>query len=64
MILKSTQVVYAQVNSCVLKETVQMKDQIWMTKNLDVTTFQNGDTILHAPSFESWVAAGEKGISA
>ena len=41
-----------------------MKDQIWMTKNLDVTTFQNGDTILHAPSFESWVAAGKKGIPA
>ena len=63
-LLLTTQVVYAQVDSCVLKETVQMKDQIWMTKNLDVTTFQNGDTILHAPSFESWVAAGKKGIPA
>lgn len=30
-----------------------------MDKNLNVTTFRNGDTILYAPSQEAWDAAGD-----
>lgn len=38
--------------------------QMWTVKNLDVFTFQNGDSILHAKSDEEWINAGKKGIPA
>lgn len=31
--------------------------QVWMSENLDVETFQNGDTIRHAGSYQDWVDA-------
>jgi uncharacterized protein (TIGR02145 family) len=33
--------------------------QVWMIKNLDVSTFRNGDSIPEAKTEEAWVAAGE-----
>ena len=33
--------------------------QVWMTKNLDVSIFRNGDVIPQASSDEAWKAAGE-----
>ena len=37
------------------------KSQIWMTKNLDVTSFKNGDKIPQAKKPEEWLEAGKKG---
>lgn len=36
-------------------------DQVWMTKNLNVDKFRNGDTIPEAKTNEEWNEAGEKG---
>ena len=43
---------------------IKVGSQIWMTKNLDVSTFQNGDSIFHAKTDEEWLEAGKKGIAA
>jgi uncharacterized protein (TIGR02145 family) len=40
---------------------IKIGTQEWTTKNLDVVTFRNGDTIPEAQTYEEWVAAGEKG---
>lgn len=40
--------------------TVKIGDQIWMTKNLDVVAFRNGDTIPEAKNFFEFQEAGEK----
>jgi len=43
---------------------VKYNDQIWMTENLAVTHFRNGDKILEALSNEDWINAGKKGVPA
>jgi uncharacterized protein (TIGR02145 family) len=40
-------------------QTVTIGTQVWMTKNLDVSTFRNGDPIPEAKSNEEWEKAGE-----
>jgi uncharacterized protein (TIGR02145 family) len=40
-------------------QTVTIGTQVWMTKNLDVATFRNGDPIPEAKTDEEWVKAGE-----
>ena len=40
-------------------QTVTIGSQTWMTKNLDVSTFRNGDPILQAKTKEEWAKAGE-----
>ena len=40
-------------------QTVTIGTQVWMTKNLDVSTFRNGDPIPQAKSNAEWQAAGE-----
>jgi uncharacterized protein (TIGR02145 family) len=40
-------------------QTVTIGTQVWMTKNLDVTKFRNGDPIPEANTVEEWVKAGE-----
>jgi uncharacterized protein (TIGR02145 family) len=40
-------------------QTVTIGRQVWMTKNLDVSTFRNGDPILQAKTKEEWAKAGE-----
>lgn len=45
-------------------DTVRIGQQIWMTYNLDVKNFQNGDTIFHATTNEEWLYAGENKIPA
>ena len=40
-------------------QTVTIGTQVWMTKNLDVSTFRNGDTIPQAKTTEEWKRAGE-----
>jgi uncharacterized protein (TIGR02145 family) len=39
---------------------VKIGDQIWMTTNLEVTTFRNDDSIPQAKTAEEWRKAGEK----
>lgn len=43
---------------------VSIGKQKWMSKNLDVTTFRNGDTITHAQTEKEWDAAVNSGIPA
>ena len=45
-------------DSVVYKE-VPIGKQVWMTKNLDVAKFRNGDPIPEAKTDEEWVKAGE-----
>lgn len=40
-------------------QTVTIGTQVWMTKNLDVSTFQNGDSIPQAKTAEEWEKAGQ-----
>jgi uncharacterized protein (TIGR02145 family) len=40
-------------------QTITIGTQVWMTKNLDVSTFRNGDPIPQAKTDEEWVKAGE-----
>jgi uncharacterized protein (TIGR02145 family) len=42
-------------------QTVTIGNQVWMTKNLDVSTFRNGDPIPEAKTNEDWIKAGKKG---
>lgn len=42
-------------------KTVKIGTQTWMVKNLDVTTFRNGDTIQEAKTSEMWNEAGISG---
>ena len=39
-------------------QTVTIGTQVWMTKNLDVSTFRNGDPIPEAKTKEEWESAG------
>lgn len=40
-------------------QTVTIGKQVWMTKNLDVFIFRNGDSIREAKTSEEWKSAGE-----
>jgi len=40
-------------------KSVKIGTQVWMTKNLDVSVFRNGDTIPEAKTDEEWREAGE-----
>ena len=40
-------------------QTVKIGAQVWMTKNLDVSAFRNGDPILEAKTNEEWIKAGQ-----
>ncbi len=41
-------------------QSTSINGQVWMAKNLDVSTFRNGDTIPQVTSEKDWVKAGEK----
>jgi uncharacterized protein (TIGR02145 family) len=51
-------------NENLFKEEVTIGSQIWMTKNLDVDQFQNGDKLSQAKTFEEWKKFLEIGESA
>ena len=42
-----------------MEDTIQIGGQIWMTQNLNVAHFRNGDPIEEAKTAEDWKAAGE-----
>ena len=56
-----TSLLFLLISFCYLSkaQTVTIGTQVWMTKNLDVSTFRNGDPIPQAKTDEEWVAAGE-----
>jgi len=45
--------------STIFSQTVTIGTQVWMTKNLDVATFRNGDPIPEAKTSDEWLEAGE-----
>ena len=45
-------------------ETVKIGNLEWASKNLNVSTFRNGDTIFHAKSNEDWERASKLHIPA
>jgi uncharacterized protein (TIGR02145 family) len=48
--------------SCVdYSKEVNIGSQVWMSKNLNVDRFRNGDRIPHAETYEEWERAGETG---
>ena len=44
--------------------SVKIGEQIWMTENLNVSKFRNGDIIHEAKTDEEWKKAGERGLPA
>jgi len=44
-----------------ITDEVKIGKQIWMSKNLDVTTFSNGETIEEAKDSKAWRKAGKEG---
>ena len=42
-----------------LQKNILIGTQIWMTKNLDVVAFRNGDLIPECKTYKEWIAAGE-----
>lgn len=67
LILSAVVIAVIMLNSCgyfASKEEGASKEvtigsQVWMTKNLDVLTFRNGDRIPEAKTDEEWKKAGE-----
>jgi uncharacterized protein (TIGR02145 family) len=50
------------VSNCAIAQTikdVQIGTQVWMTKNLDVSNFRNGDPIPQVRTDDEWIKAGE-----
>ncbi len=45
-------------------QVVTIGTQVWATKNLDVETFRNGDTIPQAKTAKEWAIAGQKKLPA
>ena len=42
-------------------QTSTLGNQTWMTENLDVVTFRNGDSIPEAKTDKEWQLANEQG---
>jgi uncharacterized protein (TIGR02145 family) len=42
-------------------DAVKIGDQVWMSSNLNVTRFRNGDSIPEAVSKEDWIKYGQEG---
>ncbi len=52
-------VVIIGTGTATFSQTVTIGTQVWMTRNLDVTTFRNGDPIPEAKTDEEWYKAQE-----
>lgn len=48
-------------NKQVIIEEVKIGNKTWMLKNLDVSSFQNGDPINQVLTADEWIEAGKKG---
>ena len=47
------------LSNTVMSQTVTIGTQVWMTENLNVDKFRNGDVIPHAKTVEEWLTAGD-----
>ena len=47
-----------------MNKTVTIGNQVWSTKNLDESTFRNGDFIIEAKKDQEWEVAGKLGTPA
>jgi uncharacterized protein (TIGR02145 family) len=54
-------VVIIGTGTATFSQTVTIGTQVWMTKNLNVATFRNGDPIPEAKTDEEWERAGAEG---
>ena len=52
-------VVIIGTGTAAFSQTVTIGTQVWITKNLDVSTFRNGDPIPEVKTDEEWKRAGE-----
>jgi uncharacterized protein (TIGR02145 family) len=57
-IIENQQLAIVKSNSI---DTIKIGNQTWTSSNLNVTTFQNGDTIPQAKTDEEWITAGKEG---
>ncbi len=56
-----------KINNTILQNystVITIGNQVWTSKNLDVSTFRNGDTIPEAKNVFEWVAAGKENKAA
>ena len=51
-------IVYLVFSNFTHAQTVTIGTQVWMTKNLNLSTFRNGDTFIEAKTNEEWEKAG------
>ena len=70
-LIKQTKSINKTENTTTIKKsevivvpTIKIGSQIWMTKNLDVTHFRNGDTIIQAKTDKEWLECSKKQIPA
>ena len=61
MLMLSSVLCFTACNNAAAQSTVKIGNQEWTSKNLNVATFRNGDTIPEAKTDEAWEKAGEKG---
>ncbi|MFZ2288046.1 MAG: hypothetical protein WAV93_13800 [Bacteroidales bacterium] len=45
-------------------KTIKIGEQVWMTENLNVNTYNNGDIIPYAASKEQWNKYAEQRVGA
>jgi uncharacterized protein (TIGR02145 family) len=57
-------VLLISLGSITYAQTISIGSQVWMTMNLDVTTFRNGDTIPEVKTAEEWYLSGKYNIPA
>jgi uncharacterized protein (TIGR02145 family) len=48
------------VSNIIFSQSITIGNQVWSSKNLDVTVFRNGDIIPQVKSNEDWVSADKK----
>jgi uncharacterized protein (TIGR02145 family) len=58
-IIRIISILLVSFNFITFSQSVTIGNQVWMTKNLDVSTFKNGDTIPYATTDIEWRNAGE-----
>ncbi len=58
--MRSTSIIILMLTRSIFygQSSIEIGSQVWMTENLDVMTFQNGDPIPQAQSNEEWEQAG------
>jgi uncharacterized protein (TIGR02145 family) len=58
-ILNLLLILVVSIKSSGFTQTVTIGTQVWSAKNLNISTFRNGDPIPHAKTNEEWVKAGK-----